>query len=92
MNYVLFIVFIVLSLSPGRYLGQVEYNGQTFIELQDLLNGFQDPHVMDIKMGTRTFLECEVLNTEARQDLYEKVSKFSYASSDDIDDLMAIVM
>ncbi|KAI5719609.1 hypothetical protein M8J76_012455 [Diaphorina citri] len=56
-----------------RYLGEVEYNGQTFIELQDLLHGFRDPQVMDIKMGTRTFLECEVQNTAARTDLYNKM-------------------
>ncbi|KAL1451772.1 hypothetical protein WDU94_006120 [Cyamophila willieti] len=56
-----------------RYLGEVEYKGQTFIELQDLLHGFRDPHVMDIKMGTRTFLECEVQNIAARSDLYNKM-------------------
>uniref|UniRef100_A0A8D8XY52 Kinase n=1 Tax=Cacopsylla melanoneura TaxID=428564 RepID=A0A8D8XY52_9HEMI len=56
-----------------RYLGEVEYNNQTFIELQDLLHGFRDPHVMDIKMGTRTFLECEVQNSAARTDLYNKM-------------------
>lgn len=30
---------------------------------------------MDIKMGTRTFLESEVTNTKARHDLYEKMIK-----------------
>ena len=42
--------------------------------MQDLLHGFTDPNVMDIKMGTRTFLESEVTNLTARPDLYEKVS------------------
>jgi len=46
-----------------------------FIEMQDLLHGFTDPNVMDIKMGTRTFLESEVTNLTARPDLYEKVSQ-----------------
>ena len=46
-----------------------------FIEMQDLLYGFTDPNVMDIKMGTRTFLESEVTNNTARPDLYEKVKK-----------------
>ena len=57
-----------------RFLREVEYRGETFIELQDLLHQFHDPHVMDIKMGTRTFLESEVQNTFAREDLYLKVS------------------
>ena len=41
--------------------------------MEDLLHGFTDPNVMDIKMGTRTFLESEVTNTTARSDLYQKV-------------------
>ena len=44
-----------------------------FIEMQDLLHGFTDPNVIDIKMGTRTFLESEVTNLTARSDLYQKV-------------------
>ncbi|KAF3426007.1 hypothetical protein E2986_00302 [Frieseomelitta varia] len=56
-----------------RYYREVEYKGDTFIELQDLLFGFNDPHVMDIKMGTRTFLESEVSKTTARSDLYQKM-------------------
>ncbi|XP_015602267.1 inositol-trisphosphate 3-kinase homolog isoform X2 [Cephus cinctus] len=55
------------------YYREVEYKGDTFIELQDLLFGFNDPHVMDIKMGTRTFLESEVSKTVARPDLYQKM-------------------
>ncbi|KAL6436804.1 hypothetical protein ACFW04_004895 [Cataglyphis niger] len=56
-----------------RYYREVEYKGDTFIELQNLLFGFNDPHVMDIKMGTRTFLESEVSKTTARPDLYQKM-------------------
>jgi 1D-myo-inositol-triphosphate 3-kinase len=41
--------------------------------MQDLLHGFTDPNVIDIKMGTRTFLESEVTNATARSDLYQKV-------------------
>jgi len=44
--------------------------------MEDLLHGFTDPNVMDIKMGTRTFLESEVTNTSARSDLYQKVQCF----------------
>ncbi|XP_037869416.1 inositol-trisphosphate 3-kinase homolog isoform X1 [Bombyx mori] len=56
-----------------RYYRELEYDGERFIELQDLLHGFRNPHVMDIKMGTRTFLEDEVSNAHARADLYEKM-------------------
>lgn len=45
--------------------------------MQDLLHGFTDPNVIDIKMGTRTFLESEVTNTTARSDLYQKVHTHS---------------
>ncbi|XP_025206661.1 inositol-trisphosphate 3-kinase homolog isoform X2 [Melanaphis sacchari] len=72
-------VYEALSNEPSlqdivpKYYREVEYNGQTFIELQDLLYGFRDPNVMDIKMGTRTFLESEVKNSSARRDLYLKM-------------------
>ncbi|XP_050535263.1 inositol-trisphosphate 3-kinase homolog isoform X3 [Daktulosphaira vitifoliae] len=72
-------VYEALSKEPSlqdivpKYYREVEYNGQTFIEMQDLLYGFRDPNVMDIKMGTRTFLESEVQNTTARKDLYLKM-------------------
>jgi 1D-myo-inositol-triphosphate 3-kinase len=45
--------------------------------MQDLLHGFTDPNVIDIKMGTRTFLESEVTNTTARSDLYQKVITYT---------------
>ena len=32
---------------------------------------------MDIKMGTRTFLESEVKNPALRKDLYEKMTKLN---------------
>ncbi|XP_044271153.1 inositol-trisphosphate 3-kinase homolog isoform X3 [Tribolium madens] len=56
-----------------KYYREVEYQGEKFIELQDLLHGFQDPYVVDIKMGTRTFLESEVEKKTARSDLYQKM-------------------
>lgn len=68
-----------LSLDPAlrglvpHYHGSVAYKDHTFIELQDLLHGFSDPHVIDVKMGTRTFLESEVGNPTARADLYQKM-------------------
>lgn len=57
----------------SRYYREVKYRGESFLELQDLLFGFNEPHVMDIKLGTRTFLESEVSKTTARTDLYKKM-------------------
>ncbi|XP_067620545.1 inositol-trisphosphate 3-kinase homolog isoform X2 [Eurosta solidaginis] len=56
-----------------QFYGAQELNGENFIELQDLLTGFKDPCVMDIKMGCRTFLETEVTNKTLRPDLYKKM-------------------
>ncbi|CAD6999196.1 unnamed protein product [Ceratitis capitata] len=56
-----------------QFYGAQEVNGDYFIELQDLLTGFKDPCVMDIKMGCRTFLESEVTNKTLRSDLYKKM-------------------
>jgi len=61
-----------------RYYGCTEYKGERFIEIQDLLYGFKDPHVMDIKIGYRTFLESEVKNKTLRPDLYEKMRKIDH--------------
>ncbi|KAH8298064.1 hypothetical protein KR018_005958 [Drosophila ironensis] len=55
------------------FFGMRELQGQHYIELQDLLAGFRDPCVMDIKMGCRTFLESEVSNATLRPDLYQKM-------------------
>uniref|UniRef100_T1JR28 Kinase n=1 Tax=Tetranychus urticae TaxID=32264 RepID=T1JR28_TETUR len=46
-----------------------------FIAIDNLLYGFDNPSIMDIKMGSRTFLEDEVSNDELRADLYEKMIK-----------------
>lgn len=48
-------------------------DGNTYLELEDLLHGFNDPAVIDIKMGCRTFLESEVNNKSLRSDLYNKM-------------------
>lgn len=57
-----------------KFFGVRDFNsGDYFIELQDLLHGFKEPNVMDIKMGCRTFLESEVDNPTLRADLYKKM-------------------
>lgn len=58
-----------------KFYGDIDYHGQRFIEMQDLLQSFVNPSIMDIKMGTRTFLESEVQNAKSRTDLYEKMIK-----------------
>lgn len=58
-----------------KFFRDVNYKGDNFIEIEDLLYEFKDAAIMDIKMGTRTFLESEVENTKARHDLYEKMVK-----------------
>ncbi|KAK6725928.1 hypothetical protein RB195_004318 [Necator americanus] len=60
-----------------RYIRQLQKNDECFIEIEDLLQQFADPtktSIMDIKVGTRTFLESEVSNTKRRKDLYEKMT------------------
>lgn len=58
-----------------KFYRDVEYKGDNFIELEDLLYNYKDASIMDIKMGTRTFLESEVNNCKPRADLYEKMYK-----------------
>ena len=50
--------------------------GKAFIEMQNLLHGFHNPCVMDIKVGVRTFLEEEA-EGEPRRDLYSKMIEIS---------------
>ncbi|TKR92487.1 hypothetical protein L596_007131 [Steinernema carpocapsae] len=59
-----------------RFFKTIEHKNESFIEIQDLLSQFPDVHsraVMDIKIGTRTFLESEVKNSLKRPDLYQKM-------------------
>lgn len=58
-----------------KFYSEFEHSGEVFIEIEDLLHSFKEPNIMDIKMGTRTFLETEVQNMGLRADLYEKMVK-----------------
>ncbi|KAK3793199.1 hypothetical protein RRG08_012875 [Elysia crispata] len=60
-----------------EYRGNVEKNGETYIQLQDLLASFTQPCVMDVKMGVRTYLEAELEKARKsptlRKDMYQKM-------------------
>ena len=50
-----------------------ETSDDSFLKLQNLTSQLLGPYsLMDIKMGTRTYLECETWG-EAREDLYSKM-------------------
>ncbi|XP_053553693.1 inositol-trisphosphate 3-kinase A [Bombina bombina] len=59
------------------YHGVVERDGESYIQLDDLLNGFEEPCVMDCKMGVRTYLEEELTKARGkpklRKDMYKKM-------------------
>jgi 1D-myo-inositol-triphosphate 3-kinase len=64
-----------------KYFGDIRYKDEVFIEMEDLLHKFgSKPSIMDIKMGTRTFLESEVSNGKPRADLYQKLMKIDSAA------------
>lgn len=48
-----------------------------YLELQDLLTTFDNPSIMDVKMGVRTYLEDELAKAlekpKLRNDLYDKM-------------------
>ncbi|KAF2357170.1 Inositol polyphosphate kinase [Trinorchestia longiramus] len=59
------------------FFREIHYNDEYFIEMTDLLYTFDKPSIMDVKMGTRTFLEGEIANSKPREDLYQKMVKVS---------------
>ncbi|XP_078089357.1 inositol-trisphosphate 3-kinase B-like [Mustelus asterias] len=67
------------SLAPfvPRYYGLTDEDGEQYIQLDDLLAEFDSPCVMDCKMGTRTYLEEELMKArekpKLRKDMYKKM-------------------
>jgi 1D-myo-inositol-triphosphate 3-kinase len=57
-----------------RFHGIVQSSAKTFISMSNLLDNFDNPVVMDIKLGTRTFLESELTKSDLRPDLYERMA------------------
>ncbi|XP_071486903.1 uncharacterized protein [Diadema antillarum] len=60
-----------------EYKGEVERNSEKYVQMQDLLGDFDNPSVMDCKMGTRTYLEEELKKAKEkpklRKDMYQKM-------------------
>ena len=73
----------ILSLSDDvlcKYIPKIKKlasNENEYTEMEDLKHDFKNPHVMDIKMGIRTYLEDEN-DTKGRNDLYLKMAKVSH--------------
>uniref|UniRef100_A0A3Q2P0Q4 Kinase n=1 Tax=Fundulus heteroclitus TaxID=8078 RepID=A0A3Q2P0Q4_FUNHE len=61
---------------PGYY-GVVQKDEQDYNLMDDLLNDFESPSIMDCKMGSRTYLEEELLKARERprlrKDMYDKM-------------------
>ncbi|XP_067275177.1 inositol-trisphosphate 3-kinase Cb [Pseudorasbora parva] len=61
---------------PGYY-GVVQQNEQDYNLMDDLLTDFDSPSIMDCKMGSRTYLEEELVKARERprlrKDMYEKM-------------------
>ncbi|XP_006752083.2 inositol-trisphosphate 3-kinase C [Leptonychotes weddellii] len=59
------------------YYGMVQRDGQAFNQMEDLLADFEGPSIMDCKMGSRTYLEEELVKARERprprKDMYEKM-------------------
>ena len=56
--------------------GKEPGEGSVCVQMQDLTAGFgARPCVMDIKIGSRTFLEDEVSNQKLRPDMLKKMDK-----------------
>ena len=64
----------------SRCFHAVERDALTLLYIEDLTAAYSRPCVMDIKMGTRTFLENEVSNQKLRLDLVDKMVKVDPAS------------
>lgn len=59
------------------YYGVVQRDDQDYNMLENLLNHFNSPYIMDCKIGSRTYLETELQlareRPQPRQDMFEKM-------------------
>jgi len=61
-----------------KFHGHKSHADKDYLELECLLSHFNEPCVMDIKMGTRTFLKNEPKNLIPREDLFQKMVDQDY--------------
>mmetsp|Transcript_40328 Transcript_40328/g.64997 ORF Transcript_40328/g.64997 Transcript_40328/m.64997 type:complete len:255 (+) Transcript_40328:208-972(+) len=66
-----------LSEFVPRYHGRQTINDEEYVVMQNLTLDFDpaETHIMDVKMGKRTFMESEVTNQKKRMDLLQKMVK-----------------
>jgi len=66
-----------LSRFVPKIFGKIKQDEEYFLEMQDLLAGFRDASVMDIKIGYRTYCEEELYKAldepQLRPDMYKKM-------------------
>ena len=69
-----------------KFIGREPSKDSVVVELQDVTFGFgSDPCIMDIKLGTRTFLEDEVNNPDVRSDLLKKMDKLDSTAATEME-------
>ena len=56
-----------------RSFGRVEVDGVQYLKLENVLQGFTEPRIIDMKLGVRTFQVSEVQKTAVRADLLGKM-------------------
>jgi len=49
--------------------------GKRYLRLSNVLAGFMQPFVMDVKVGVRSYAESECKNTKPRKDLFQRLFK-----------------
>lgn len=70
----------MLVACPSQQSFSLTYCATEYVEMEDLLQGFSDPCVMDCKMGLRTYLEEELTKLEHKPTL-RPVSKAQQPTS-----------
>jgi len=67
------------TLAPfvAKYYGKAHIEDVEYAVMSDLIAGLdpEQTHLMDVKMGKRTFMESEVTNKKKRMDLLQKMVK-----------------
>ena len=56
------------------YHGHIERGAITLLRLENMTAGCSTPCVMDLKLGTRSFVEAEANNSKRRTDLAQKIA------------------